>query len=383
MKQKSERNLSIPGQGRIYKRGAVWYIDYWVDGMRKREKASGDKQAALSILAAKRTDVERGALGFEKKQVVHFADFADEYLKIKAEKRSIRSIKGYVKHLKANFGELPLSRITPELVEQYKQQRLKDKVVVKKKTTRTTKGPSINRELAILKNLFNTAKKMRRFRGENPVEGISYFPEQSRDYVLSKEEVGRLLAAAGEPLRKIILIALNTGLRKGEILSLRWSQVNLAERVISFARTKSTKFLRVPINAVVEGVLSSIERTGDYVFPGRWGKGHLADSKQPFNAARVAAGLPDLHSHDLRHCAGTYMSAAGVPLTTIQQILGHRDIRTTNRYINLNDENRRKAVDALAAVFMNPQKSAGPENSGTNVAQAQNSKDLTIKLSVN
>jgi integrase len=380
---KRERSRSVPGQGRIYKRGAVWYIDYWVDGMRKREKASGDKQAALEALAAKTTDVKRGALGFEKKQVVHFSDFADEYLKIKAEKRSIRSIRGYVKHLKASFGELPLSRITPELVEQYKQKRLKDKIDGKKKTARTMKGPSINRELAILKNLFNVAKKMRRFRGEIPVESISYCPEQPRDYVLSKEEIGRLLAAAGESLKKIILIALNTGLRKGEILSLRWSQVNLDEKIISFARTKSVKFLRIPINAVVEGVLSSIERTGDYVFPGRWGKGHLADSKLPFNAARKAAGLPDLHFHDLRHCAGTYMAAAGVPLTTIQQILGHSDIRTTNRYVNPNDENRRKAVDALAAVFMNPQKSAGPENGGTNVAQAQIPEDLTLKLSAN
>jgi len=235
--------VRIPGQGRIYKRGAVCYVDYWVDGQRKQERASRDKEEALRILAAKRTDIERGNLGFEKKQVVHFSDYAEEFMRIKAEARSIRSIEGYIKHLKAFFGELPLTKITPELVEQYKQKRLKDKIGGKKKTTRTVKGPSINRELAILKCLLNTAQKMRRFRGENPLSNISFYPEQARDYVLSSEEVGRLLEAAGEPLRKIILIALNTGLRKGEILGLRWAQVNPDERVLSFARTESAKFL--------------------------------------------------------------------------------------------------------------------------------------------
>jgi integrase len=376
-KTMNAKSLIVPLQGRIYKRDKVWYIDYWVDGKRKRE-FGGSKDAALEALAAKTTDVKRGILGFEKKQTVHFSDFADEYLKIKAEKRSIRSIRGYAKHLKAFFGERPLSRITPELVVQYQQKRLKDKVVMKKKTTRTTKGPSVNRELATLKNLFNTARKLRLFRGDNPVDGVSYYPEQSRDYVLSKEEVGRLLDAAGETLRKVILIALNTGLRKGEILSLRWSQVNLDDRVISFARTKSAKFLRVPINAVVEGVLVGLERTGDYVFPGRWGRGHLADSKQPFNKARSAAGLPNLHFHDLRHCAGTYMSAASISTRTIQQILGHQDSRTTAKYINPNDDDRRKAVDALAALF-----TKGPDQGGTDVAQAPHEEDLTAHVSAN
>ncbi len=374
--------VRVPGQGRIYKRGGIWYIDYGVDGQRKRERASRDKGEALRILAAKRTDVERGALGFEKKQIVHFSDFADEYLKIKAEKRSIRSLKGRIKQLKAAFGELPLSRVTPELVEQYKETRLKDKIGGKK-AVRTMKGPSVNRELAILKNLFNTAKRMKRFRGDNPVEGVSFFPEQSRDYVLSKEEIGRLLEAAGDPLRKIILIALNTGLRKGEILSLQWSQVNQDEKILYFARTKSAKFLRVPINTVVEEVLSGIERASDYVFPGRWGRGHLADSKKPFNAARKAAELPDLHFHDLRHCAGTYMAAAGVPLTTIQQLLGHRDVRTTTRYINTRDENFRKAADVLGALFMNPQKLSGQETGGTKVAQASRPESPTIEVSAN
>ncbi len=375
--------VRVPGQGRIYKRGGIWYIDYGVDGQRKRERASRDKGEALRILAAKRTDVERGALGFEKKQTLHFSDFAEEYKAIKAEARSARSIKGYVKHLAAFFGEMPLNRITSEMVEAYKQKRLKQRIRGGS-GSRTVKGSSINRDLATLKNMFSVALKQKRFRGDNPVKAVAFFPEQTRDYVLSKEEIGRLLAAAGEPLRQTILIALNTGLRKGEILSLKWNQVSFEDGIISFARTKSAKFHRIPMNEVVRGVLGAVERKGDFVFPGRWAKGHLVDCKKAFEEARRKAELSELHFHDLRHCAGTYMSAAGVPLRTIQQILGHQDVRTTTRYINPNDENRRRAVDVLGALFPGGKEAAdGLGSGGTEVAQGKKQAAPTIELSAN
>ncbi|MEN6560103.1 MAG: site-specific integrase [Acidobacteriota bacterium] len=379
--------IRVPGQGRIYKRGKVWYIDFWVDGCRKREKASGLKDEALRSLAAKRTDVERGSLGFERKQALHFSGFAKEYEQIRAGTRSIRSVRGYIKHLASHFGEIPLSKITPEMVEAYKQKRMKQRIACKagadgKPRTRERKGSSVNRELAVLKNMFNVALKQHRLRGENPVKAVSFYAEQSRDYILNRDQVAALLEAADDTLRKIVLIALNTGLRRGEILGLRWSQVNFEDGVISFARTKSVKFLRVPMNSVVLSVLASIERKGDYVFAGRWGRGHLVDCKKAFEAARAKAGLPELHFHDLRHCAGTYMATAGIPLTTVQQILGHRDIRTTTRYINPNDENRRKAVNALAALFEDPGRAASPAT-GTNVAQGKNEERSSVELSHN
>jgi integrase len=352
-------------------------VDYWVDGFRKRERASGDKEMALSVLAAKRTDIERGELGFEKKQLLRFSSFAEEYKRIKASSRSICSIRGYIKHLSRFFGDLLLSKITPEMVEGYKQRRFKQKIRGQD-PKRTMKGSSINRELAVLKNIFSVALKQKRYRGDNPVRQVSYFPEQNRDYVLSKEEIGRLLEAAGGTLRKIILIALNTGFRKGEILSLRWNQVNFEEGIISFARTKSAKFLRVPMNQVVRDILAGIEKKGDYVFLGRGSQGHLFDCKKQFEAAREKAVLPGLRFHDLRHCAGTYMAAASVPLATIQQILGHQDIRTTMRYINPNDEGRRKAVSVLGALFADP--GQGP---GTNVTQEETRESAKIEISIN
>ena len=353
----------VAGQGRVFHRGKVWYVDFGADGRRRRFRVSADKAEALKILAALRTDIERAAFGFEKKKVVLFSDFAEEYKRIKSEARAIQSVEARVKHLVKYFKDTPLSKITPEMVEEYKQKRLKAKLKVPEGAPeRTLKGSSVNRELATLKNMFNVALKQRRLRGENPVSPVSFYPEQPRDYVLSHEEVARLLEASDERLRKIILIALNTGLRRGEILSLKWSQVNFADGVISFARTKSVLFHRVPMNSVVLDVLASLERKGDYVFPGRWGRGHISDSKKPFEIARAKAGLPELRFHDLRHCAGTYMAMAGVPLPTVQQILGHRDIKTTTRYINPNDENRRIAVNALAVLFKNSEGSADSDD---------------------
>ena len=130
-------------------------------------------------------------------------------------------------------------------------------------------------------------------------------------------------------------------------------------------------------------MFSLLERKGEYVFPGRWGRGHLADCRKAFESARINAGLPELHFHDLRHCAGTYMATAGIPITTVQQILGHKDIRTTIRYINPNDENRRKAVNALAALFELPEKLAIKNATCANVAQAEDEESAILGTSRN
>ncbi|TFH40442.1 MAG: hypothetical protein E4H01_16560 [Lysobacterales bacterium] len=136
------------------------------------------------------------------------------------------------------------------------------------------------------------------------------------------------------------------------------------------------------MNSVVLEVLGSIERKGDYVFPGRWGRGHISDYKKPFKIARAKAGLPELRCHDLRHCAGTYMAMAGVLLTTVQQILGHKDIKTTTRYINPNDENRRRAVNALATLFQVSAECASEADS-PEVVQAHAADTRVLNLSHN
>lgn len=131
-----------------------------------------------------------------------------------------------------------------------------------------------------------------------------------------------------------------------------------------------------------EGILGGIERQGEYVFPGRWGRGHLVDCKKDFEAARKKAELPELHFHDLRHCAGTYWDRAGASLRTIQELLGHQDPRTTARYINT-DEQRRKAVEAVAIRFSGPQESDGQESPVTNVGQGQHEESATVAVSRN
>ena len=97
----------VAGQGRIFHRGNVWYVDYGVDGRRKRFRASADKGEALKMLAALRTDIERAAFGFERKKVVLFSDFAEEYKKIKSEARAIQSVEARVKHLVKYFKDTP------------------------------------------------------------------------------------------------------------------------------------------------------------------------------------------------------------------------------------------------------------------------------------
>lgn len=126
----------------------------------------------MSVLTAARLSSPKSRRRYLKKirsvlKVVIFSDFAEEYKKIKSEARAIQSVEARVKHLAKHFKDTPLSKITPEMVEEYKQKRLRAKVKAPDGAPeRTLKGSSVNRELATLKNMFNVALKQRRLRGE-------------------------------------------------------------------------------------------------------------------------------------------------------------------------------------------------------------------------
>jgi|WetSurSiteA1Bulk_404760.scaffolds.fasta_scaffold07848_3 integrase len=376
------QSLRVPGQGRIYKRDKVWYIDYWVDGRRKRE-FGGSKGAALEALAAKTTDVKRGILGFEKKQIVRFSDFADEYLDIKANgpkpKRSIRCIRGYVNYLKDFFGELPLTRITPESIEAYQRKRAQDDLgTIKKKDTlrRKVNGRSINRELAILRNIFNVARKKKLFRGDNPVSDIAFFPEpKRRHHVLSLDEYSKLINAADPRFRPIIQVAVQTGLRKGDILSIKRKDIDFKRNILTAWVSKTQEWQTFRMGEDLAATLRAIPEAGEYIFANPKTGTKWTDVKKWWEMAKTKSGIDSpatLRFHDLRANAGVRVEEKAGAYAA-QVLLGHKSPKTTQLYLDLTPERAQAAAKALADFFK-----VGPSVGGTKEAQGQERKASSV-----
>ena len=359
--------------GRVYKRGDVFYIDYFVEGKRIGEAVGKDEGQARRALEKRKQAVITGVFNLGSRRGVRFPDFAERYIELKRThgRRSMRRISLCVRKLKDHFGGFLLSQVGLGDVEDYAKKRLKDGV----------KGATINRELAVLKNLFNTADGLGEFCGRNPVKGFEFFREEKRDaHILDVDELRRLLNAVGERMRRIILLAWGTGMRCGEILGLKWADIDFGRGSIFLKKTKSGKPRRVPLDPVVAGVLQEIERTGDYVFPNSRTGEPIRDIKKSWIRIRAKAGLPQgFRFHDLRHNFGTLLSERGVAPPTIMEMLGHAQISTTMRYQNPTTEAKTRAASILGSLLTN----AGIVGNGTQVAQPTGADGLSDRLSIN
>ncbi|MBV8545229.1 MAG: site-specific integrase [Acidobacteria bacterium] len=187
---------------------------------------------------------------------------------------------------------------------------------------------------------------------------ISHADEKQRERIITREEETRLLAAADHPrrrhLRPILICALDTGMRFGEIVKLRWDDVDLFEKTI-LIRAMNSKTLRERTIAMTERLqremllLSTNRVHEELVF------GVMTNVKRSFVASRTEAGIPEVRFHDLRHTAATRL-CQGLPLPQVGRILGHVQPSTTYRYVNADAETARRGaliLDGLnAEVFV-------------------------------
>ncbi len=247
-------------------------------------------------------------------------------------------------------------------VEQFKRERSESLTRYDRKRSPAT----VNRELSILSAILtlavddeliptNPCRRVRPLRMDN-----------TRSRYLSKDEEARLLASleGEEWLLNIVIMAIHTGMRRGEIFNLSWFDVDFARGIVHVRNTKTNKDRVVPMNATVRGMLERQPKASAYVFPSPKTGGRLVDVKRKFDEARKAAGIADFRFHDLRHTAATRLADAGVNVVVIAEILGHGDIRTTKRYSHAMDEAKREAVEKLAetgAASQNPVKNRGKE----------------------
>jgi integrase len=164
---------------------------------------------------------------------------------------------------------------------------------------------------------------------------------------LTPEEFTRLSAACHTSpyLWPIVTIAIHTGMRRSEMLTLRWGDVDLRRRTITLSQTKNNERRVIPINATVAAMLKAWPRVvgADRLFPGV--NGPMVT--RAFERACRKADVANLRLHDLRHTFASYLAMGGVNLRAIQQLLGHRDLRMTARYAHLSADHLQQAVNSL------------------------------------
>jgi integrase len=344
---------------RIHKDGKkadYWCIEYRVNGKTRREtvgkKEVVTKTIARELLKKRELQVKLGQWDMIDAIIPTLNEFAEEYLKYVRDvvkKRSWSRDVFSLKYLKAFFGDRKLSEITPKDVDDYKESRLSE-----------VAPATVNRELSVLRHLFNIAKRWKKFFSENPVSesGLISINNQ-KERILTYEEEEKLLASSNSSLRAILICALNTGMRKSEILTLKWSNVDLENNVITLehTNTKSKKTRRIPLNSKLRKLLLEQKLKGGgskYVFLSEDGTPYKREDSlnQAFNGALRRAGIKGFRFHDLRHTAATRMIEYGASIVAVSRILGHADLKTTMRYAHPEDS-LKEAVESLTRDFSN------------------------------
>jgi integrase len=330
----------------LYQRGKSWYYDFQYRG----ERYTGNigpvsKTVAKEILAKKKAEAVEGQYELpSKKPSPLFEEVAVDYLKYYQANRRPKSLARHqmaFKALQRVFAGKRLADITPFLIEKYKRLRKED----------GRSEVTVNRELAFLKNLFTMAMKWGKA-SENPVKQVRLFREDNgRTRLLTEEEEARLLAYCGLYLRPIVITALHTGFRKSEILSLRWKHVDFRHRLITVeaAYAKNSETRSIPMSDVLTETLKAI-RIHDApmapVFLTRAGTPYR-DLSTAFATAVRRAKISDFTFHDLRHCFASRLVMAGVDLTTVKELMGHKHIAMTLRYAHLAPGHKRAAIAML------------------------------------
>ena len=325
--------------------GRAYWIEWYQDGQRKRERIGPNKAAAeqrLREVLSARTEGRH----IKKSQDFRttFKELSKWYLAL-AEvqaKRSFDRDQALVRKLEPFFGDRLLKDITPALVEAYKQKRIGEKSYRKQ----LTKPATVNRELACLQAIFSKAVKNGKA-DKHPAQWVKHLKTNNiRDRVLSPDEYERLMSYLPNHLKPIVRLAYFSGMRRGEILGLTWDQVDLREGFIYLKPedTKTQEGRSVPLHDELIEMFRSMPRglPGVPVFTYQ-GKA-LGEVKRAFKTACRRAGIEDFTFHDLRHTAINNWRLQGHDYFRIMAASGHKTMSVFKRYNTVSQEELKTLV---------------------------------------
>lgn len=332
----------------LYRRQRTWWMRFDYRGQTvRRSTGTTDRRLAESILAKIRVKMAEGRY-FDtlQEQDRTFADMMERYLK---ERSVFKAPKSYardqqaLKHLLPVFGDKLMAEISPKLLAGYKAQRRAEGAA----------PATTNKELQVVRHAFNLAEREWEWCRENPMRKVSMERVHNEvDRWLTPSEEERLLTAAPQWLREIIVFALNTGMRRGEILALDWQDVDFGRGTLVVMKSKNRARRTIPLNSTVFALLAAKQAasrtTEGLVFASchetKIDESHLV---RAFCRVRERANLEDFRFHDLRHTFATRLAQKGVDLYKIQRLLGHKTGVMTQRYAHHSPESLREGVRVL------------------------------------
>jgi len=313
----------------------AWYVGFYQDGKRKSMKI-GDvpRKVAENIKAKIIVELAEGTyLDKKKKERVLFKDFYEKdflkYIKTRCRPKTIKMYEISFRNLLPLFGDRDLSEITPLLIEHFRNKRIKE-----------VKPRTVNVDIGCLKHMFNKAIEWK-IVSESPVKNIKRLKESNRRVrCLTPEEVKRLIEECPPYLKRVCMIALLTGLRKEEILTLKWKEnIDFRNRQIVLNQTKGSgeNSEYVPMNESLVNLLKGIKRhpTSPFVICKENGEPYTW-IKKGFRAAVEKAGIKDFRFHDLRHTYASLMiMQVGVDPSTLKELMRHKSLDMVERYSHL------------------------------------------------
>jgi integrase len=323
----------------VFKKQGVYWIDYYVSGRRKRERIGPDKRLAETVLKKRHVAIAEGKY-LDKAHVPRctFDELAGLYLAwARIHHQGFAPTQSRVKRLQEAFGPYQLKAITPLMVDEY---------LAKRATER--KPASVNQESQVLRHLFKKAMEWGKAL-ENPVTHVRPLRVNNRRLrYLSQEETGRLLTVADAYLRPMVITALHTGLRRGEMFALTWPEIDFRHGVVRVLHTKNGERREILMSRPLRATLEQLPRRvdTDVVFPGQAGHARVSIRGQ-FQRALREAGIEGLVWHDLRHTFASYPVMAGVHLTSVKELMGHKTIAMTLRYAHLAPDFQRDSINRL------------------------------------
>jgi integrase len=329
------------------KESPYYFMKFQANGIRVYESTrTANRKLAEQIYLDRRHEIINGIEPVVRKEPVRdytFSELADKYLEwCSGRQKSFSRKKVIVKILNNYLKNKLIQDISIEELEIIQSDYIKTKHSIN----------YVNNIIKILKAMFTKAydwelidedvlkrvRKVKQLKGEN-----------KRLRYLSEEEAERLISHCEPYLKPVVITALNTGMRKSEILHLTWDRVDLKNRLILLDKTKNGERREVPINNTLFQTLSGLTRhlKCGYIFYNPDTLKPYYDLKKSFGKALKKAHILDFRFHDLRHTFASRLVMKGVDLTTVKELLGHKSITMTLRYSHLASAHIQNAVNIL------------------------------------
>lgn len=334
----------------VYKhKNGRWYCRFQIRGKRYHQAVpeATDKKSAENAEIKIKAELLSGRYDLveNKKERTFFqvCDKFEEYAK--NNRKNYDKDKGMIKKLKNYYGDKLLSDFNPFVVESYRSKRKKEGM----------KPATINKEIGVLRRIFSIAMD-NKWTDHNPSVQRFIKPlavANSNKKILTKDEEQALLnACCGDSayLKPIILCALHTGMRRSEILNLKWKNINLEKSLITILVQKNRKKSFIPISSTLKQELNNIwqNRKNDYVFINPTTDKPYINIRKTYNKVLNAANITDFTFHCLRHTACTRMFELGISVDVVKEIMRHSDISITLEvYNHIHQERKIEAIQKL------------------------------------